>query len=205
MVCQADILSQPSPGQPLPELPQPTHSKYPLKTGLKPWVTINQAIASIKPGWNVHDPQGAQFQEKKSPHSGDVQAKCITTSGGIGNWHPSGLRGYTKREEACLQTFPMEHMFIAEQGVTKLRKQIGNAVPPIFAKLLFQSVVQSLRKSDGLPPLEFAEEDLAVPSNGPSGERQVAAVQPGQGKSNPATVTRAQAFSSAECPVVILD
>ena len=68
----------------------------------------------------------------------------------MNNWHPSGKRLYTARELACLQTFPLEHKF-ADEGITKLRQQIGNAVPPIFYKALIETVVQTLRKADKIP------------------------------------------------------
>lgn len=35
-------------------------------------------------------------------------------------------------------------------GITKAKKQIGNAVPPLLAKAMFRAVVKSLKKTDGV-------------------------------------------------------
>jgi len=73
-------------------------------------------------------------------------ANCITTSGGVNNYHPSGRRNFTTRELACLQTFPLDHLFLGPY----VKKQIGNAVPPKFAKLIFKHIIQQLEKRDGV-------------------------------------------------------
>lgn len=75
-------------------------------------------------------------------------AKAITTSGGWENHHPSGNRFYSIRELACLQTFPIKHTFEGGKGVTAKRRQIGNAVPPALAKVLFRAVIGSLGEAD---------------------------------------------------------
>ena len=133
-----------SPGEVLPPFPKPTHSSNPEKTGLKPWTTINETIAKIPLGWPNHDVHLAIARDNP-PQSGDKIATCITTSGG-GIIHPSGTRDYTHREFACLQRFPLGHKF----GGTGVKKQIGNAVPPIVAKILLETVRDALLKADGL-------------------------------------------------------
>ena len=60
--------------------------------------------------------------------------------------HPSGERDLTDREFACLQGFPLEHKF----GKTSVKKQIGNAVPPVVARLVLVEVKKALLKADGL-------------------------------------------------------
>jgi len=69
----------------------------------------------------------------------------MTTSGGQ-NYHPSGTRDFTLREYASLQGFPLNHVF---RG-TGVKKQIGNAVPPCVAKVLFESIKRDLDKADGI-------------------------------------------------------
>ena len=69
----------------------------------------------------------------------------MTTSGGQ-NYHPSGTRDFTLREYASLQGFPLNHVF---RG-TGIKKQIGNAVPPCVAKVLFESVKRDLDRADGI-------------------------------------------------------
>lgn len=60
--------------------------------------------------------------------------------------HPSGTRDLTDREFACLQGFPLEHSF----GKTGVKKQIGNAVPPVVARVILGEVAEGLRRVDGL-------------------------------------------------------
>ena len=69
----------------------------------------------------------------------------MTTSGGQ-NYHPSGERDFTLREYAALQGFPPSHVFAG----SCVKKQIGNAVPPVVAKVLFESIKRQLDEADGV-------------------------------------------------------
>ncbi|MCJ1393127.1 hypothetical protein MMC18_005999 [Xylographa bjoerkii] len=176
------------PGEILPDFPKPTHSKTPGTTGLKPWATINESINSIPRHWHDHDESKAN-QTRHQPFDGNTQAKCMTTSGGINNYHPSGRRGYTIREFACLQTFPLEHMW-APTTITQLRVQIGNAVPPIFYAALARKIVETLKKTDGLSDVIDLTEPFDEPGNG-GGEGQ-SFVGNGSANTQPATGYRFQ-------------
>lgn len=61
----------------------------------------------------------------------DEPAKTIIAAGGGGTWgyHYPEPRPLTNRERARLQSFPDN--FIFEGNVTEVRRQIGNAVPPV--------------------------------------------------------------------------
>jgi DNA (cytosine-5)-methyltransferase 1 len=90
----------------------------------------------------------------KSPHllipfPDDSFAKCITTSGGQNNYHPSGRRRYNVREMACLQGFPTHHDF-STQGIVIATRQVGNAVPPTLCKPWFETIIKSLKETDGI-------------------------------------------------------
>jgi DNA (cytosine-5)-methyltransferase 1 len=74
-----------------------------------------------------------------------ILPRAMTTSGGQ-NYHPSGKRDFTLREYACLQGFPLEHVFRGNY----VKKQIGNAVPPCVAKVLFESIKKDLDLADGV-------------------------------------------------------
>ncbi|MCJ1377846.1 hypothetical protein MMC17_000942 [Xylographa soralifera] len=142
------------PGEILPDFPKPTHSKTPGTTGLKPWATINEFINAIPRDFPDHDISKAS-KKLRQPFDGNSLAKCVTTKGGDDNYHPSG-RNYTIREFACLQTFPLEHKWDQQATMTSRRKQIGNAVPPIFYAALAKEIVRTLEKTDGV--LEFLEQ-----------------------------------------------
>ncbi len=60
--------------------------------------------------------------------------------------HPEGGRSFNCRELACLMTFPLYYQFAG--GITAIKLQIGNAVPPVVMKAVCEEVVRSLRKSD---------------------------------------------------------
>lgn len=61
----------------------------------------------------------------------DEPAKTIIAAGGGGTWgyHYPEPRPLTNRERARLQSFPDD--FIFKGSVTEIRRQIGNAVPPV--------------------------------------------------------------------------
>lgn len=52
----------------------------------------------------------------------------------------------TLREYAAFQGFPVGHCFRGKY----VKKQIGNAVPPVVAKVLFESIRRDLDKADGI-------------------------------------------------------
>ncbi|KAI2012627.1 hypothetical protein LOZ39_000563 [Ophidiomyces ophidiicola] len=136
------VLIGAGPGESLPRFPRPTHG--PPGSGLLPFRTIRDAIGGIAENAPDHDPERAFFRNITKPaYSPYSFAKTITCNGGD-NFHPSGTRAYTHREAACLQTFPMEHRFC---GVGTL-KQIGNAVPPMLAKAMFEEIIKELESSD---------------------------------------------------------
>ncbi|KAL8844316.1 MAG: hypothetical protein Q9176_001226 [Flavoplaca citrina] len=98
----------------------------------------------IPRGFPNHDPDGATMRNLL-PYNGDLPLKnCITTSGTLDR-HPSGRRGFTVRELACLQSFPLAHKF----GKFGVKKQFGNAVPPLFAKVLLSHIRRWLEEIDG--------------------------------------------------------
>ncbi|GKZ25063.1 hypothetical protein AbraIFM66951_000521 [Aspergillus brasiliensis] len=131
------------PGETLPPFPEATHGLP--GSGLRDYVTINQVISRIPHGAADHDVEGALQRRAydRRPFDANIQARTITCGGGE-NYHPSGRRGFTNREFACLQTFPLRFRF----GRREVRKQIGNAVPPKLAEAIYRTVKASLQRTD---------------------------------------------------------
>ncbi|KAL2828156.1 S-adenosyl-L-methionine-dependent methyltransferase [Aspergillus cavernicola] len=139
------IIIASGPGETLPSLPQPTHGLP--GSGLCDLATIDQVISNIPPGTAGHDIEGARSRAAQAwrvPFDANQQARTITCGGGENNYHPSGQRGFTNREFACLQTFPLGFQF----GPREVRKQIGNAVPPLLAKAIYAEIIRSLQETD---------------------------------------------------------
>ncbi|KAI4725233.1 S-adenosyl-L-methionine-dependent methyltransferase [Aureobasidium sp. EXF-10728] len=135
------------PGHPLPDFPAPTHSpdETPVP-GLKPCVTVHDALAAIRRDAHNHDTTTLTAKDFAPYNPHQLARGCITTSGGQNNWHPSGKRALTGREYACLQTFPLDHVFVGTRS--SVIRQVGNAVPPAFSKLLYASIRKTLEEVD---------------------------------------------------------
>lgn len=55
--------------------------------------------------------------------------------------HPYEDRGLSVREAARLQSFPDNYIF--EGSIQKMQQQIGNAVPPLLAKAVFEQIIRA--------------------------------------------------------------
>lgn len=58
--------------------------------------------------------------------------------------HPTEDRAITVREAALLMSFPRHHKLPEDQPMTAIARQIGNAVPPLMARLLAEPIARSL-------------------------------------------------------------
>ena len=154
--------------------PAPTHG---VGEGLKPFVTVRDAFKNVRevPYNNeflkVQErtkkiisliPEGGNFTDipKESPYyvkgmishvyrrvKLDEPSKTIIAAGGGGTWgyHYPENRPLTNRERARIQSFPDD--FVFEGNTTEVRRQIGNAVPPVGIHAIAQA----------LKPLFFCE------------------------------------------------
>ena len=82
--------------------------------------------------------------------------------GGTHGYHHVEPRRLSNRERARLQSFPDDFIFEGGQGRSnypRIRKQVGNAVPPEAARVIVQELVQTLRsaKVSGTPARAIAE------------------------------------------------
>ena len=58
--------------------------------------------------------------------------------------HPTQNRGLSVREAARIQSFPDSYTFYGSIGFQQ--QQVGNAVPPLLAKSVFQAILQSAKR-----------------------------------------------------------
>ena len=138
--------------------PAPTHGP---QDGLLPWVTVGDALIGVEnvPNNNEHlrvtqrtqtiigmIPEGGNFTDipEDSPYyvhgmishvyrriNRSEPSKTIIAAGGGGTWgyHYPEPRPLTNRERARIQSFPDDFVFYG--STTEVRRQIGNAVPPV--------------------------------------------------------------------------
>lgn len=122
--------------------PTPTLDKY-------TWITSKQAIADLENLeqdeefshiWSLarksSDQGGRHLDPNKTSHT--IRAECH----GNNQFHYSLPRRISMREAARFQTFPDNFIFKAKLRETE--RMIGNAVPPVLAWHLSQSVIETL-------------------------------------------------------------
>jgi len=112
--------------------------------------TVTERLSYIKPGqnvWNANIPEHLQIKtrtkisqiyRKLDP---DKPSYTVTAAGGGGTfmYHWLDNRELTNRERARIQTFPDDFEFVG--NYSSVRKQIGMAVPPKGATIIFNAVL----------------------------------------------------------------
>ena len=73
-----------------------------------------------------------------------ITTRCLSYSNGRFG-HPEQHRAISLREAACLQTFPRSFRFLGT--LTSRGRQVGNAVPPLLARRLAESICEAARMS----------------------------------------------------------
>ena len=123
---------------------------------------VVQRLNYIKPGENAFTAEipdhlklnmksGATISQIYKRLCPDLPAYTVTGSGGGGThmYHWEEPRALTNRERARLQTFPDDYKFIGNRE--SVRRQIGMAVPPIGARVIFLSILEALRTHEIAP------------------------------------------------------
>lgn len=115
--------------------------------------TVVERLTYIKPGQNAFNAElpehlklkikGAKISHIYKRLDPNKPAYTVTGSGGGGThmYHYNEPRALTNRERARLQTFPDDYLFIGSKE--SVRKQIGMAVPPQAAKIIFESILNT--------------------------------------------------------------
>lgn len=91
----------------------------------------------------------ASFPDKFYRMPGDRPSRTIVAHlqrDGNGFVHPTQLRSITPREAARLQSFPDSYLFTGP--ITKVFRQIGNAVPPLMAEAIGSHIRDHLEAID---------------------------------------------------------
>lgn len=130
------------------------HSHYPTQN----FVSRNndlviQRYKYIKQGQNwraIPDELMQNYANKGRTHSG-IYKRLIADQPSvvISNYrksmliHPYQDRGLSVREAARLQSFPDDFYF--EGPISHIQQQIGNAVPPLLAKAVFDKIIKTSR------------------------------------------------------------
>jgi DNA (cytosine-5)-methyltransferase 1 len=126
---------------------------------------VIKRLSFIKPGenaWTAQIPKAYQLNVKGAKLSQiykrldpDKPSYTITGSGGGGThvYHWEENRALTNRERARLQSFPDNFEFIGSKE--SVRRQIGMAVPPKGAKIIFEAIFKSLKRIE----YDFLSED----------------------------------------------
>ena len=119
---------------------------------------VRARLALIEPGDNYESiPEGHPLAVKglishvyRRLHP-DQPAYTIVADGGGGTmgYHHKEPRSLTNRERARLQTFPDDFLF--EGSIREVRRQIGNAVPPLGAEVIIGAVIEQLREAGVRP------------------------------------------------------
>ena len=114
---------------------------------------VVERLKYIKPGENAFtadlpphlrlNVKGARISQIYKRLDPDKPAYTVTGSGGGGThvYHWAEPRALTNRERARLQTFPDDFIFCGSKE--SVRKQIGMAVPPMGAKIIFEALLKS--------------------------------------------------------------
>ena len=116
--------------------------------------TVVERLKYIRPGENAFtaklpphlqlNVKGAKISQIYKRLDPTKPAYTVTGSGGGGThiYHYKEPRALTNRERARLQTFPDDYLFIGSKE--SVRKQIGMAVPPRGAQVIFEALLRTL-------------------------------------------------------------
>ncbi len=137
------------------DLPTSMDYKYPLKTharkpskGMKHWLSIGEALKGVPEPDVSHSLLNHVYSKYKINHrnftghretdpakpSPTILARGNGKGGVCAIAHPNNLRRMSIREQAIIQTFPNDFEFSGKMN--SCYRQIGNAVPVLFARKL---------------------------------------------------------------------
>lgn len=134
--------------------------------------TVVERLKYINPGENAFtakipdhlqlNVRGAKISQIYKRLDPERPAYTVTGSGGGGThvYHWSENRALTNRERARLQTFPDSFVFCGSKE--SVRRQIGMAVPPQGAKIIFNAILNSFANVEYESIPSNISEDIAT-------------------------------------------
>lgn len=150
--------------------PAPTHARPNLarKLNLPSWISVGKALRNIPEPGSQHNLMNHDYTKYKLTFNGylghrkidsEMPAPTITARGDerggvVILHHPNNHRRMSVREVAIVQSFPIDFYFCGSR--TSAYRQIGNAVPPLLAKAVAESVLKSnigLKENNGAAEL----------------------------------------------------
>jgi DNA (cytosine-5)-methyltransferase 1 len=142
------------------EFPRATHGQSVPERCLKPWMSIGEALRGIpEPTSRGHGLSnhvcslykvtnrnftGHRRTDPNKP-SPTILARGNGQGGVCALQHPKNHRRMSVRETAIVQTFPRSFTFSG--GLNSMYRQVGNAVPPLFAQQLGTQLVKAWQVS----------------------------------------------------------
>jgi len=134
--------------------PEPTHSKKAGLDGLKPWVTIEEALQgipepteqSVLPNhvYSKYKVTNRSFTGHRRTNPNKPSPTILARGDGKGGvcaiQHPRNHRRLSVRESAIIQTFPNDFVFSGKMN--SCYRQVGNAVPVLFAWQLGNELIK---------------------------------------------------------------
>jgi DNA (cytosine-5)-methyltransferase 1 len=138
---------------------QTHHDPHELALTGRTWVTIGEALKDVPEPGQAHDlPNhtgtkyklrfnnylGHRFVDPNKP-SPTITARGDNRGGVVIIHHPSNKRRLTVREAALIQSFPKHFCFLGSNS--SAYRQIGNAVPPLFAYAIANAVKATLQEA----------------------------------------------------------
>ena len=130
------------------KFPSPTHAnpKQAKQQGLKPWVTIRAGLRGVPDPeatsglpnniYSRYKVTNRNFTGHRTTDPDKPSPTILARGNGKGGvcaiQHPDNHRRMTIREQASIQTFPLEFEFVG--AMNSCYRQVGNAVPVLFGQ-----------------------------------------------------------------------